>query len=102
MLNVTEISPDKKYLELAKVGVYGSKAYVLMYSGSIQNVISRYMCDMLALTPEESNRRIKNATGVKSPVHGILKNVPIFFEQIVKPINFLVLGGSRGVRTRLL
>lgn len=79
---------------MEKVGIYGSAGYALIELCQIPNVMSKSLCDRLALTPEESKRRITTVTGVKSPVHGILKDVPIFFDHLVHPIHFPVIEGS--------
>lgn len=58
---------------------------------TIPNVMSKSLCKRFSLTPEQSNRRIKTATGVKSLVQSILKDVPISFGHVVEPIDFRVM-----------
>lgn len=65
-----------------------------MDSGAIPNFIPKTLGDILPLTPEESNKRIRTAICVKSPANGILKDVPISCDHVVELIDFLVIEGS--------
>lgn len=65
-----------------------------MYVYYIPNFMSKTLCENLSLTLEERNRQITPATSVRSPVHCILKDVPISFGHVIEPIDFLVIGGS--------
>lgn len=90
VVSVAGNTDDKKFLELAKVGIFWSEAYALMHSGTIPNVILKNLCKRLSLTPKESNGRT-TAKGVTPPVYGIRKDVPISFDHVVEPIDFLMI-----------
>lgn len=84
----------RRVLKVEKVEVYGSKAFALMDSGAVPNVFSKVFVQRLSLVPRETHKNITVATGTKSPVVGILTEVPVKFGDLVVNLYFLVVDGS--------
>lgn len=49
MVGAAGNTPDTKFLELAKVFIYGSEVYALMDSGAMPNVMSKALFDRLSV-----------------------------------------------------
>lgn len=96
VVTVQDISEDngQMVLKVANVEVYGTESFSLMDSGAIPNFLSEDLVYNLSLIPHETHNNITVATGVKSPVVGILKVVPLKFGEIVVCLDFLVVYGS--------
>lgn len=62
-----------------------------MDTGATTDVISPYLCNHLASTPETSNRRINTATGGKSVRIYVFKEFLVSFHDVIPEIDFLVL-----------
>lgn len=57
-------------------------------------MLSKDLCLCLGLTSEKSIKRKTTATGDKSAVLGALKNMPISLDDVVEPVDFIVIEGG--------
>lgn len=65
-----------------------------MESGATRNVLSKDLVQRLLLVLLETRNNITIATGITSPVVGILKVVPVKYGEVVMSLDFIVVHGS--------
>lgn len=80
-------------LKVTRLNFYGRKAYTLMKSGAIPNLMSKKIVERLYVKPEEATRTITVGTGDKSPVVKMLTAVRVAFADMVVDLELLVVDG---------
>ena len=83
-----------RVLELVALKVYGTKAWGLLDTGAVPNVISVELVKALSLTHDFKPKGITVANGVNCPTLGSVKNVPISFDGETLHMDFLAVEGS--------
>lgn len=73
------------------IKVYGTEARALLDSGAVQNV---FVCRNIGNPTAKIKRPINVVTGEKSPLVGMLKDVPVHLEKKIVNLSFLVVEGS--------
>lgn len=81
-------------LKTVQLTAYDTGMRALLYSGAVPNVISKEAADKIGVQLEDTKRAIMGITGHKTPVLGLLKEVPINIGGRTTNLDFLVMAGS--------
>ena len=79
-----------RVLRKVNVRVYGTTCSALLDSGAVPNIMSLPLAELLSLSPRDTGKRIRVADGSVSRCVGVLTEIPVVFDNIVVPTNFLV------------
>lgn len=83
----------KHVLKTVATKVYGMETRCLLDPGAVLNILSKEVAERLGVGQLKTSHRIKEISGVESPVLGVLKEVPVQLEERVVRMNFLVVNG---------
>ena len=79
-----------RVLRKVNVRVYGTTCSALLDSGAVPNIVSHPLAELLSLSPKDTGKKIRVADGSVSRCVGVLTDIPVAFDNIVVPTNFLV------------
>ena len=79
-----------RVLNKGNVRVYGTTCSALLESGAVPNIMSHPLAKFLSLFPKDTGKKIRVADGSVSRCVGLFTDVPVTFDNIVVPTNFLV------------
>ena len=79
-----------RVLRKVNVRVYGTTCSALLDSGAVPNIMSLPLAELLSLSPKDIGKKIRVADGSISRCVGVLTDIPVAFDNIVVPTNFLV------------
>ena len=77
--------------QLLPVTIYGHRARALLDTGAVPNLMSAQFAERLGVHVERSRQSIRVANGDVVDRVGVVKKVPVIFDDLVVPLNFLVL-----------
>lgn len=94
-IGVAEGNKDhgRRVLTTILVKIFGTAVRALLVSRTVPNVLSKEFVDRLGVDAEKTKRRITGVPEEKTPVFGILKDVPVHLDEKVVRMTFPVVEG---------
>ena len=80
-----------RVLRKVNVRVYGTTCSALPDLGAAPNIMSHTLTELFSFSPKDTEKKIRVADGFVSRCVGVLIDIPVAFNNIVVPPNFLVL-----------
>lgn len=93
-VNYAKSSHQTGRLRLVPLKICGTNIEALLNCGAIPNFISAALTEDHSLHPVPTNKKITVANGTTTIARGVLHDVPVKFESVLIPLEFLVVEKS--------